>query len=60
LVPRGQIFVGNFLGDLLLMAVMPVPIIGSLLLYFDLRRKLDDLDEEGLRAELEALRTPGQ
>jgi hypothetical protein len=55
-VPRSAIFFGSFLGDLLLLAVMPVPIIASVLLYFDLRRKVDGLSSDRLRSELEALR----
>ena len=55
-VPRSAIFFGSFLGDLFLLAVMPVPIIASVLLYFDLRRKVDGLTSDRLRAELEALR----
>jgi hypothetical protein len=55
-VPRGAFFISNFLGDLLLLAIMPVPIIGSVLLYFDLRRKVDGLTDDALKAELEALR----
>jgi hypothetical protein len=55
-VPRGAIFFGNFVGDLLWLLVLPVPIITTVLLYFDLRRKLDGLDDEHFRAELETLR----
>jgi hypothetical protein len=55
-VPRSAIFFGSFLGDLLLVAVLPVPIIASVLLYFDLRRKVDGLSGDRLRTELEALR----
>jgi hypothetical protein len=55
-VPRSAVFFGSFLGDLLLLAVMPVPIIASVLLYFDLRRKVDGLTDDRLRAELAALR----
>jgi hypothetical protein len=55
-VPRGALFFGNFLGDLLFLVIMPVPIIGSVLLYFDLRRKLDGFTEDTLKTELEALR----
>jgi hypothetical protein len=55
-VPRGAVFIGNFLGDLLLLVAMPVPIIASVLLYFDVRRKVDGLTDDRLRMELEALR----
>jgi hypothetical protein len=55
-VPRGAVFFGNFLGDLLLLVVMPVPIIASVLLYFDLRHRVDGVTDDRLRMELEALR----
>jgi hypothetical protein len=55
-VPHRAVFFGSFLGDLLLLVVMPVPIIASVLLYFDLRRKVDGLTDDRLRAELESLR----
>jgi hypothetical protein len=48
-------FLGAFFGDLLLLLVMPVPIIGSVLLYFDIRRKTEGLDDQALKTELEAL-----
>jgi hypothetical protein len=56
-IPSGSIFFGTFLGDVLLLLVMPVPIIGVVLLYFDLRRKRDGFTDDKLRAELEALRS---
>ena len=55
-LPRGAIFFGRFLGDLLMLLVMPVPIIASVLLYFDLRRRVDGISDDKLRSELEALR----
>lgn len=54
----GGHFLGSFLGNLLLLVVMPVPIIASVLLYLDLRRKRDGLSEEALRATLDELRAP--
>ena len=48
-------FLGAFFGDLLLLLVMPVPIIGSVLLYFDIRRRSEGLDDQTLKTELEAL-----
>jgi hypothetical protein len=56
-IPSGSVFFGTFLGDVLLLLVMPVPIIGVVLLYFDLRRKRDGFTDDKLRAELEALRS---
>jgi hypothetical protein len=55
-VPSSALFLGNFLGDLLWLVIMPVPVITSVLLYFDLRRKLDGLDDDHMKAELETLR----
>jgi hypothetical protein len=55
-VPSSAPYVATFLGDLLFVLVMPVPILGSVLLYFDLRRKLDGFTDESLKAELQALR----
>jgi hypothetical protein len=55
-VPRSAVFFGSFLGDLILLLVMPVPIIASVLLYFDLRCQVDGLTDDRLRAELESLR----
>jgi hypothetical protein len=58
LVPPGALLLDNFLGDLLFLLVMPIPIIGTVLLYLDLRRKLEGLDDDHLKAELETLRPP--
>jgi len=58
LAPSGALLLDNFLGDLVFLLVMPVPIIGTVLLYLDLRRKVDGLDDDHLKAELESLRPP--
>jgi putative Mn2+ efflux pump MntP len=55
-VPRSSFFLSNFLGDLLLLVIMPVPMIASFLLYLDLRRKVDGLDDDRIAAELDKLR----
>jgi hypothetical protein len=55
-IPSSAYFVGHLLGDLVTLALLPVPIIGSVLLYFDVRRRLDSDDPTRLRTELEALR----
>jgi hypothetical protein len=55
-LPHSAVFFGRFLGDLLLLIAMPVPIIATVLLYFQLRRDVDGLTDDRLRAELEALR----
>jgi len=38
------------------MFLMPIPIIGTVLLYLDIRRQADGLDAQGLRAGVDALR----
>jgi hypothetical protein len=40
-----------------MLIVLPVPVIGSVLLYFDIRRKHEGYDHQQLAAELERLRT---
>ena len=56
MVPKGAIFLGTFLGDLISLVMMPVPIILSALLYLDIRRINDGVTREQLAAELAALR----
>jgi hypothetical protein len=55
-IPSGSVFFGTFLGDMMMLLVMPVPITGAVLLYFDLRRKRDGFTSDNLRAELDSLR----
>lgn len=57
LVPRQAIFLGSLLSDLLTMVVLPLPVIGIVLLYLDVRRKRDGFTDDGLRAALDALKT---
>lgn len=57
-IPRHALFFGSFFGDLFTMVLMPVPILGSVLLYFDLRRTHEGFTQDHLRADLQALRTP--
>jgi hypothetical protein len=56
LVPRWAPLVSSFVGDLVLMVFLPLPVLGMVLLYFDIRRRRDDLTDERLRASLEALK----
>jgi hypothetical protein len=58
-VPRSAVFAGHVLGDLLTLVLLPVPVMGAVLLYLDLRRRHDQLDEAALRAQVSALRTRG-
>ena len=36
--------------------MLPVPVLGTVLLYFDVRRKRDNFTHDNLRADLEALK----
>jgi hypothetical protein len=58
-IPRHALFFESFFGDLFTMVLMPIPVIGSVLLYFDLRRVREGFTQDRLRADLQALRTPG-
>ena len=55
-IPTTAFFFGSLVQDILLMFLMPVPIIGTVLLYLDIRRQADGLDAQGLRAGVDALR----
>jgi hypothetical protein len=57
LLPRSAPFFGSFFGDMFTMLVLPVPVLGVVLLYFDIRRKRESFTQERLRADLEALRS---
>ena len=53
-VPRSALFLGSFVQDALLMLVLPIPILGTVLLYLDIRRQSEGLDDRALRAALDA------
>jgi hypothetical protein len=55
-VPDGAIFMTELVGDLLTLAVMPLPLIAGVLLYFDLRKRRDNFGDPELRAVLASLR----
>ena len=38
-MPRSALFIGSLFGDLVTMAILPLPVIGIVLLYLDVRRK---------------------
>jgi hypothetical protein len=38
------------------MLLLPIPVIGTVLLYLDIRRQADGLSEQGVRAGIEGLR----
>lgn len=50
------IFVGSLLSDLFTMVMLPIPVLGTVLLYFDVRRKRENFTNDNLRADLEALK----
>jgi hypothetical protein len=56
LVPHSAIFLASLFGDLITMVLLPVPVLGMVLLYFDVRRKRDKFTDDHLRADLEALK----
>ena len=55
-VPRTAFFFDSFVQDALLVFLLPVPIIGTVLLYLDVRRQADGLDEAAIRASIEGMR----
>ncbi len=57
LVPSSALFIGSLFGDLVTMILLPVPVLGMVLLYFDIRRKRDGFTDDRLRADLESLKT---
>jgi hypothetical protein len=58
LIPSTAIFFESLLTDLLTMVLLPIPVLGVVLLYFDIRRKRDNFTPDNLRAALRA--TPSQ
>jgi hypothetical protein len=52
LVPSTWPFLDSLVQDFVLMLTLPIPILGTVLLYFDLRRQADGLDEQGIRGAL--------
>jgi hypothetical protein len=57
LVPSTALFVGSLVGDLVTLVFLPLPVLGMVLLYFDIRRKRDNFTNDRLRADLESLKT---
>jgi hypothetical protein len=56
LVPHGAIFMDSFMSDLIKLVLLPIPIIGAVLLYFDIRRNREGFTDARLRADLDALK----
>jgi hypothetical protein len=57
LVPSSALFISSLFGDLVTMVFLPLPVLGMVLLYFDIRRKRDNFTPDRLRADLEALKS---
>jgi len=55
-VPDSAIFMTGLVGDLLTLAVMPLPLIAGTLLYLDVRKRRDNFGDTDLRAALASLR----
>jgi hypothetical protein len=55
-VPDTALFMTGLVGDLLTLAVMPLPLIAGTLLYLDLRKRRDNFGDTDLRATLASLR----
>jgi hypothetical protein len=56
-VPNTALFVSSLVGDLVTMVLLPLPILGTVLLYFDIRRRREGFTDDRLRADLEALKS---
>jgi hypothetical protein len=56
LTPATAVFFDSLLTDLFTMVLLPVPVLGVALLYFDIRRKRDNFTTDRLRSDLAALR----
>jgi hypothetical protein len=57
LFPQSALFGASFFSDLVTLAFLPLPVLGMVLLYFDIRRKRENFTDDRLRADLEALKT---
>jgi hypothetical protein len=57
LIPGGLFFLEHLLGDLLALALLPLPVLATVLIYMDLRRRTEGVDADSLRRELDSLRT---
>ncbi len=56
LIPHSAVFLDSLFSDLITLVLLPVPVLGTVLLYFDIRRKRDNFTNDRLRADLAALR----
>ena len=53
-IPHTAFFLDSLLRDVLMMVLMPIPIVGTVLLYLDIRRQAEG-DERALRAGIDGL-----
>jgi hypothetical protein len=56
LIPHSAVFLDSLFTDLVTMVLLPVPVLGTVLLYFDIRRKRENFNNDRLRSDLAALR----
>jgi hypothetical protein len=56
LIPHSAVFLDSLFTDLVTMVLLPVPVLGTVLLYFDIRRKRENFDNDRLRSDLATLR----
>jgi hypothetical protein len=56
-IPHTMFFVDSLVQDALLVLLLPIPVVGTVLLYLDIRRQADGFDERAVRAGIEGLRT---
>jgi hypothetical protein len=56
LLPVSAPFFRSLFGDLFTMVLLPIPVLGVVLLYFDIRRRREGFTQDGLREGLDALR----
>jgi hypothetical protein len=55
-IPHTAIFMGSLISDLINLVLLPIPIIGAVLLYFDIRRMREGFTDDRLGADLAALK----
>jgi hypothetical protein len=55
-MPSTAFFASSLFGDLVTLVLLPVPVLGMVMLYFDIRRRREGFTDERLRTDLEALK----
>jgi hypothetical protein len=55
-IPHTMFFIDVLVQDVLLMLLLPIPVVGTVLLYLDVRRQADGFDDRAVRAGIEGLR----